>query len=166
MKKISFLLVIMFMFAGCAIYRTQEAVIENKSNHIAYLVIREYKSDNARQPQAFIELPPNTSTSYLLYDDGYIYLQKPNRNYLNKNSHTSYEIKNSPPSVFEVFNKCGEQMVLAETNNLFDTTNFNTNENKQITVFTTGDFSPVAKTVTGGITLKINRQANKLIVSF
>ena len=108
---------------------------------------------------------PHTSTSYKLYDKGSVELTKPNRNFLKKNSNKLYEVLNAPRKLVKVFNKTGEKITLTEANNLFDKSTINSNEVKDIEVFTTNDFYPSAVNEQG-IVLKIVFQSNMLIITF
>lgn len=164
MKKIAVLLLLVLALAGCAIFRTTDVVITNNSDHIAFVSIWNFKKDGDHQGLESIEVPPHISTSYKLYDDGRVELEKPNRNFLKKHSNKSYEILNSPKKVVKVFNKTGEKISLMESNNLFDKVDMQPNEVRDIDVFTIDKFYPHAINEQG-IVLKISIQSG-LVITF
>lgn len=164
MKKIIVLLLLVAALAGCAIFRTTDAVITNNSDHIAFVGIWDLKKDGDHQGLESVELQPYTSTSYKLYDNGRVELQRPNRNFLKKHSAKSYEILNSPKKVVKVFNKTGEKITLSEANNLFDKITMLPNDVKDIDVFTLNDFYPYAISEQG-IILKTSLQSG-LVITF
>lgn len=169
MKKIFLLGLILWFFYGCAIFRTTDVTISNNSDHNAYVSVTEFRRNGDLAGSSggsdYIELLPHTSTSYKLYDKGSVELTKPNRNFLKKNSNKLYEVLNAPRKLVKVFNKTGEKITLTEANNLFDKSTINSNEVKDIEVFTTNDFYPSAVNEQG-IVLKIVFQSNMLIITF
>ena len=169
MKKIVLLGLILCFFSGCAIFRTTDITISNNSDHNAYVSVTEFRRNGDLAGSSggsdYIELLPHTSTSYKLYDKGSVELTKPNRNFLKKNSNKLYEVLNAPKKLVKVFNKTGEKITLTEANNLFDKSTINSNEVKDIEVFTTNDFYPSAVNEQG-IVLKIVFQSNMLIITF
>ena len=169
MKKIFLLGLVLCFFLGCAIFRTTDVTISNNSDHNAYVSVTEFRRNGDLAGSSggsdYIELLPHTSTSYKLYDKGSVELTKPNRNFLKKNSNKLYEVLNAPRKLVKVFNKTGEKITLTEANNLFDKSTINSNEVKDIDVFTTNDFYPSAVNEQG-IVLKIVFQSNMLIITF
>lgn len=169
MKKIFLLGLILWLFSGCAIFRTTDITISNDSDSTAYISVTDFRRNEDLSGSSggvdYIELLAHTSTTYKLYDNGNVKLTKPNRNFLKKNSNKSYEVLNSPKKILKVFNKAGEKIILTEANNLFDKTIMESNEEKDIDVFTPKDFSASAVNEQG-IILKTSFQDNKLVITF
>jgi hypothetical protein len=169
MKKIVLLGFILCFFSGCAIFRTTDVTISNNSDHNAYVTVTEFRRNGDLHGSTggsdYVELLPYTSTTYKLYDKGEVKLTKPNRNFLKKQSNESYEVLNSPKKVVKVFNKIGEKVILSEANNLFDKITMESNEIKNIDVFTLDHFTPFAVNAQGVI-LKTSFQHIGLVISF
>lgn len=169
MKKIVLFSLILGILSGCAIFRTIDVTISNNSDHNAYVSVMEFRRNGDLAGSSggsdYIELLPHTSASYKLYDKGSVELTKPNRNFLKKSSNKLYEVLNAPKKLVKVFNKTGEKITLSEANNLFDTITMESNDIKDIDVFTMNDFSPSAVNEQG-IVLKTVFQSNMLVIGF
>jgi len=176
MKRIVLVGLIFCMFSGCAVFRTKDVTISNNSDHNAYISVTEFRRSEDLHGSSggsdYIELLPNTSKTYRLYDKGKVILTKPNRNFLKKHSNESYEILNSPKKVVKVFNKTGQDAILFEENSLFDKVNIPKNEADsqrkyiEIEVFTIGSFYPHA-IGTEGLFLKTSfQEPNILVITF
>ena len=156
MKKIILVALILCIFSSCSIFRTRDVTINNNSDHKAYISVTEFRRNGDLHGSTggsdYVELLPHTSTAYKLYDKGEVKLTKPNRNFLKKQSNVSYEVLNSPKKIVKVFNKTGENIVLNEANNLFDTIKIPKIEENmevkhiEIEVFTIDNFFPYAVT--------------------
>lgn len=176
MKRMVLVGLVFCMLSGCAIFRTKNVTINNNSDYTAYISVTEFRRSEDLHGSSggsdYIELLPNTATTYKLYDKGKVKLIKPNRNFLKKQTDESYEILNSPKQVVKVFNKTGEDVILFEENNLFDKVNVPKNEKDsktqyiEIDVFTTDSFHSHA-IGKEGIFLKTSfQEPNILVITF
>lgn len=169
MRKIVFVGVILCIFSSCAIFRTRDVTISNNSDYKAYISITDFRRQGDLAGSSggsdYIELLPHTATTYKLYDKGEVKLTKSNRNFLKKQSNVSYEVLNSPKKIVKVFNKTGEKITLSEANNLFDKITMESNEIKDIEVFTLDHFTPSAVNEQG-VVLKTSFQHIGLVITF
>ena len=176
MRRVVFVGLVLSMLSGCSIFKTRDVTINNNSDHNAYISVTEFRRSEdlygSTGGSDYIELLPNTSKTYKLYDKGKIKLTKPNRNFLKKQTDESYEILNAPKKVVKIFNKTGEDIVLFEENNLFDKMNVpkfeidSQTKYVEIEVFTIDNFHPHAISKEGVFLKTSFQDPNVLVISF
>lgn len=166
MKKTAVLLLMVLALAGCQMYKTQDTIIENKSDYAAIVDAKNFK-ENEKQILSY-KFTVDTGKSLLLpmYDNGDVSLVSISRNYLNKVSNTHYEILNAKSVSFTVYNKTNEKdIVLRDVNALFDTQTLAKDAEIQIQVYNPLNIQPIAIN-SKGIMLQAKAQARSIIVLY
>jgi|GEM_PF-950887 len=171
MKKIYFLLVIVFMFGGCQMYKTTDVVIENKSNETAVVNVKNFKEGTKQILNRNITMPVGSKTVLPFYDNGTVSLESIGRNFLQKQSDTKYEILNSSPVPFTVYNMTSKNAEIFDKNNLFANTMIMANSEQIIQVYNPQKIQPKATNTDGMLEVKIiysadGTPANKLRITY
>ena len=164
MKKIAFLLLLVLALTGCQMYKTQDTVIENKSDYAAIIDVKNFK-ENEKQILSY-KFTVDAGKSLLLYDNSDVSLVSIGRNYLNKVSNTRYEILNGQSVIFTVYNKTNESdIVLRDVNALFNTQTLAKDAEIQIQVYNHLNIQPIAIN-SKGVMLQVKVQARSIIVLY
>lgn len=166
MKKIAVLLLLVLALAGCQMYKTQDTVIENKSDYAAIVDVKNFKENEKQILSYKFTVDAGKSLLLPMYDNGDVSLVSIGRNYLNKVSNTRYEILNGQSVIFTVYNKTNESdIVLRDVNALFDTQTLAKDAEIQIQVYNPLNIQPIAIN-SKGVMLQVKVQARSIIVLY
>ena len=167
MKKIVLVMVTIILLSGCDMFKKYDYVVSNKSDYEVRIDVKIMSSDNLSESidDSFI-LKAGEKKIIKGYDNKRMELGSVGRYSLKKISMTNYEITNTLAVKYTIYNKTNEVVILNEKNNLFDEVELNANENKDIDIFADNDFSPLAKTKTEKLNLKVVQQEKNIVISF
>ena len=166
MKKIAVLLLLVLALAGCQMYKTQDTVIENKSDYAAIVDVKNFKENEKQILSYKFTVDAGKSLLLPMYDNGDVSLVSIGRNYLNKVSNTRYEILNGQSFIFTVYNKTNESdIALRDVNALFDTQTLAKDAEIQIQVYNPLNIQPIAIN-SKGVMLQVKVQARSIIVLY
>ena len=166
MKKIAVLLLLVLALAGCQMYKTQDTVIENKSDYAAIIDVKNFKENEKQILSYKFTVDAGKSLLLPMYDNGDVSLVSIGRNYLNKVSNTRYEILNGQSVIFTVYNKTNESdIVLRDVNALFNTQTLAKDAEIQIQVYNHLNIQPIAIN-SKGVMLQVKVQARSIIVLY
>lgn len=166
MKKIAVLLLLVLALAGCQMYKTQDTVIENKSDYAAIVDVKNFKENEKQILSYKFTVDAGKSLLLPMHDNGDVSLVSIGRNYLNKVSNTRYEILNGQSVIFTVYNKTNESdIVLRDVNALFDTQTLAKDAEIQIQVYNPLNIQPIAIN-SKGVMLQVKAQARSIIVLY
>lgn len=160
MKKIVLVGLVVVLLGGCQMYKTTDVVIENKSNETAIVNVKNFKEGTKQILNQNITIPVSGKIVLPFYDNGTASLESVGRNFLQKKSSTKYEILNSPPVPFKVYNTTSKNAEILDKNNLFDTTMIMANSEQIIQVYNPQNIQPKATNTDGLLEVKIIYSAN------
>ena len=167
MKKIAVLLLLVIMIAGCQMYKTKDTIIENKSSYAATVDAKNFKENEKQILSYKFTVDAGKSLVLPMYNNGDISLVSIGRYYLNKVSDTRYEILDAQSVSFAVYNKTNEDnVILSDSNALFDTQILTHNAEIHIDVFNSTNIRPIAIVKTTKIILQTEIQHNKIIIKY
>lgn len=166
MKKIVVLLLLVLALTGCQMYKTQDTVIENKSDYAAIIDVKNFKENEKQILSYKFTVDAGKSLLLPMYDNSDVSLVSIGRNYLNKVSNTRYEILNGQSVIFTVYNKTNESdIVLRDVNALFNTQTLAKDAEIQIQVYNHLNIQPIAIN-SKGVMLQVKVQARSIIVLY
>ena len=166
MKKIVILLLLVLALTGCQMYKTQDTVIENKSDYAAIVDVKNFKENEKQILSYKFTVDAGKSLLLPMYDNSDVSLVSIGRNYWNKVSNTRYEILNGQSVIFTVYNKTNESdIVLRDVNALFNTQTLAKDAEIQIQVYNHLNIQPIAIN-SKGVMLQVKVQARSIIVLY
>ena len=166
MKKITILLLLVLALTGCQMYKTQDTVIENKSDYAAIIDVKNFKENEKQILSYKFTVDAGKSLLLPMYDNSDVSLVSIGRNYLNKVSNTRYEILNGQSVIFTVYNKTNESdIVLRDVNALFNTQTLAKDAEIQIQVYNHLNIQPIAIN-SKGVMLQVKVYARSIIVLY
>lgn len=167
MKKIVLVGLIALLFGGCLMHKTTDVVIENKSNEVATVSVKNFKEGTKQILNQNFVISSGQKVILPFYDNGEANLESIGRNYLKKVSSARYEILNSNPIVVKVYNTIPKKIRISDINNLFDSVIVSESLEQDINVFNNPQkIQAVAVTVPDGIILQTQIQGNKIIIKY
>ena len=164
MKKIAVLLLLVLALAGCQMYKTKDTIIENKSDYAATVDAKNFKEHEKQILSYKFTVDAGKSLLLPMYDNGDVSLVSIGRNYLNKVTDTRYEILNTHPVSFIVYNTINKKVRLSDMHGLFDTQTINEEQTIPIQIFNPEKIQPIA--VSDGVVLKVDVQNQKIIIKY
>ncbi len=171
MKKIALFGLMVLLFVGCQMYKTTDVVIENKSNELATVSVKNFKEGTKQILNQNFVIPSGQKIILPFYDNGEANLESIGRNYFKKVSSARYEILNSNPIAVKVYNTTSKDVKIWDINNLFDSTIILKNSEQMIQVYNPQSIQPKAINTDGILEVKRvysndGKPTNKLRITY